>query len=96
MCGCLAAHSCLTLCNPVDCSLPGFSVHGDSPGKNTGVSCHALLQDPYFYSIRSTRMATYVSLLSQKLSIDYDLVLLYIRHLSQTELVNWVEWWSGE
>ena len=20
--------SCLTLCNPMDCSLPGFSVHG--------------------------------------------------------------------
>ena len=26
------------------CSHPGFSAHGDSPGKNTGVSCHALLQ----------------------------------------------------
>ena len=23
---------------------PGPSVHGDSPGKNTGVGCHALLQ----------------------------------------------------
>ena len=28
----------------MDCSLPGASVHGDSPGKNTGVGCHALLQ----------------------------------------------------
>ena len=28
----------------MDCSLPGFSVCGDSPGKNTGVGCHALLQ----------------------------------------------------
>ena len=36
--------SCLTLCNPMDCSPPGSSVHGDSPGKNTGVGCHALLQ----------------------------------------------------
>ena len=35
---------CLTLCNPMDCSLPGSSVHGDSPGKNIGVGCHALLQ----------------------------------------------------
>jgi len=26
------------------CSLPGTSVHGDSPGKTTGVGCHALLQ----------------------------------------------------
>ena len=33
---CLVSQSCLTLCNPMDCSLPGFSVHGDSPGKNTG------------------------------------------------------------
>ena len=40
----LVAQSCLTLCNPIDCSLPGFSVHGDSPGKTTGVGCHALLQ----------------------------------------------------
>ena len=28
----------------MDCILPGSSVHGDSPGKNTGVGCHALLQ----------------------------------------------------
>ena len=29
--------SCLTLCNTVDCGLPGFSVReGGSPGKNTG------------------------------------------------------------
>ena len=30
--------------DPMDCSPPGSSVHGDSPGKNTGVGCHALLQ----------------------------------------------------
>ena len=41
---CLVAQSCLTLCDPMDCSLPGSSVHEDSPGKNTGVGCHALLQ----------------------------------------------------
>ena len=28
----------------MDCDLPGSSVHGDFPGKNTGVGCHALLQ----------------------------------------------------
>ena len=28
----------------MDCSPPGSSVHGDSPGKNTGVGCHFLLQ----------------------------------------------------
>ena len=28
---------CLTLYDPMDCSPPGSSVHGDSQGKNTGV-----------------------------------------------------------
>ena len=32
------------MCDPMDCSPPGSFVHGDSPGKNTGVSCHDLLQ----------------------------------------------------
>ena len=36
--------SCPTLCDPMDCSLPGSSAQWDSPGKNTGVGCHALLQ----------------------------------------------------
>ena len=40
---CLVAQSCLTLCDPMDCSLLGFSVHGASLGKNTGMACHALL-----------------------------------------------------
>ena len=42
---CLVAQSCPTLCDLVDCSPPGSFVHGDSPGKNTGVDCHALLQE---------------------------------------------------
>ena len=44
---CLVAQSCLTLCDPIDFNLLGISVHGDSPGKNTGVCCHALLQGIY-------------------------------------------------
>ena len=44
MCVCLVTLSCPTLCDPMDCSSPGSSVHGDSPGKNTEVGCHALLQ----------------------------------------------------
>ena len=35
----LIAQSCLTLCDPKDCSLPC-----DSSGKNTRVGCHSLLQ----------------------------------------------------
>ena len=28
----------------MDCNLPGSSVYGDSPGKNSGEGCYALLQ----------------------------------------------------
>ena len=41
---CLVTQLCVTVFDTMDCSLPGSSVHGDSPGKNTGVGCHALLQ----------------------------------------------------
>ena len=40
----LVIQLCPILCDTVDCSLPGSSVHGDSPGNNTGVGCHVLLQ----------------------------------------------------
>ena len=37
--GCVHAQLCPSLCNPMDCSPPGSSVHGIFPGKNTGVGC---------------------------------------------------------
>ena len=40
----LGSQLCPTLCKPMDCSPPGSSVHGDSPGKNTGVGSLSLLQ----------------------------------------------------
>ena len=39
----LCAQSCLTLCDPMDCSLQG-SYPWNFPGKNTGVGCHFFLQ----------------------------------------------------
>ena len=47
--GCACVHakslqSYSTLCNPKDCSPLSSSIHGNSPGKITGVGCHALLQ----------------------------------------------------
>ena len=42
---CLVTQWCPALCNPLDYSPSGSSVHGiDSPSKNTGVSWHFLLQ----------------------------------------------------
>ena len=46
-CCCLVAQSCLTLCDPVDCSPPGSSVHGILQARVTGVGCHSLLQRPF-------------------------------------------------
>ena len=44
MCVVKVAQSRPTLCDPIDCRPPRLSAHGDSPGKNTGVGCHALIQ----------------------------------------------------
>ena len=41
LCLCLVVSDSLVT---LGCSLPGSSVHGDSPGKDSGVGCHALLQ----------------------------------------------------
>ena len=39
----LVAQSCSTLCNPMDCSPSGSSVHGIIQAKNTGLGYHFLL-----------------------------------------------------
>ena len=41
---CLVTQLFTTLCDLMECSPPGSSVHGDSPGKNTGLGCYAFLQ----------------------------------------------------
>ena len=48
--------SCLTLCNPIDCSPPGFTRPWDSPGKNTGVGCHCFLQRMIVKSLSRVRL----------------------------------------
>ena len=52
ICVCVCVHtraqslqSFLTLCNAMDRTSPGSSVHGDCPDKNTEVGCSALLQE---------------------------------------------------
>ena len=39
---CFVSQSCPTLCDPMDCSLPGTSVHGGSPGKMTSDVLHSV------------------------------------------------------
>ena len=40
----LVTQSSPTLWDPMNHSPPGSSIHGDPPGKNTEMGCHALLQ----------------------------------------------------
>ena len=54
---CASSLTCVQLCNPMDYSLPGSSVHGDSPGKNTGVGYHALLQGIFLTHGLNTSLA---------------------------------------
>ena len=42
---CLVTSVVFDSLGPMDCSPPGSSVHGESPGKNSGVGCHALLRE---------------------------------------------------
>ena len=41
---CLVLQSCPTLCDPMECSLPGYDCLWDILDKKTGVGCHAFLQ----------------------------------------------------
>ena len=50
---CLVAQSCPTVCNAMDCSLPGSSFYGNSPGKNTEMGCHAAVQGIFLIESRS-------------------------------------------
>ena len=44
LCVCMLIQLCLTLCDPKDCSPDRLLCPWNSPGKNTGVGCHFLLQ----------------------------------------------------
>ena len=90
----------LCLCDPMDCSPAGSSVHEDSPGKNTGVGCHALLQEIFptqgsNLGILHCRWILYHLSHQENLSGDWSSwiefsqwCLLYFR--SQMSPLNWI------
>ena len=81
---CCAVLSCSvvsTVFDPMECSPPGYSVHGDSPGRNTGVGCHALLQGIFPTQESNPHLLHYrqfVYHLSHQGSSDYIYMGLYI------------------
>ena len=75
---CLVAQSCPTLCDPMGCSPPGFSIYGDSPDKNTGVSCHALL--PGIFSIQGLNPGL----------LHCRWILYHLSHQESPRILEWV------
>ena len=60
-CACVCAKSlqwCPSLCDPVDCSPLGSSVHGDSPGKNIAVGFRVLLQGIFLTQIKPSSLTS--------------------------------------
>ena len=77
--------SCPTLCHPIDGSLPG-SHPWDSPGKNTGVGCHFLLQHMKVKS--ESEVAQPCPTLHN--SMDCSLPGPSIHGISQARVLEWV------
>ena len=73
-----------TLFYPMDHNQPGSSVHGDSPSKNTGVGCHALLQ-----GIFPTQRFPTASLLCLLQSSD-SLTLIYLSNIEAVVLRSFI------
>ena len=61
-CVCVSCSVCLTLCDPMDYSLPGFSVPWKSPGQNIRVGNHSFLQ-----RIFPTQESTWMSCIADRL-----------------------------
>ena len=76
----LVAQSCLTLCDPTDSSPPSSSVHWDSPSKNTGVGCHALLQGIFLTQKLNCGLLHFRRILYQQSSQGSPYVLLHINY----------------
>ena len=89
----------------MDCSPPGSSVHGNSPGKNTGVGCHVLLQGIFptqvshvagrFFTVWATRKKKKEREVSQSCltlcnPMDCSLPGFSIHGIFQARILEWV------
>jgi len=77
--------SCPTLCDPIDGSPPG-SCPWDSPGKNTGVGCHFLLQ----WMKMKSESEVAQSCLTLSNPMDCSLPGFSIHGISQVRVLEWV------
>ena len=88
---CLVTQSFLTLCDPVDCGPPSSSVHGDSPGKNTEVGCHAVLQGIFPTQVSRTASGFFTIWAPREALVTYRwilFILLFSSLLSYTVILS--------
>ena len=78
--------SCPTLCDPIDGSPPGSPCPWDSPGKNTGVGCHFLLQ---CMKVKSEREVTQ-SCPTLSDPMDCSLLDSSVHGIFQARVLEWV------
>ena len=71
------AHSCPTLCNSMDCSPPGSSVHGNFLAKNTEAACHFLLQR-IFLTQGLNLCVSYISCIGRQILYQLSHPLVYM------------------
>ena len=74
----LVTQSCLTLCDSMDCKLPGSSLHRDSPGKNTRVGYYVLLQG--FFPIQGSNPGVQ----------HCKWILYHLSHQGSPRILEWV------
>ena len=74
-----------TLCDPVDGSPPRLPHPWDSPGKNTGVGCHFLLQ---CMKVKSESEVAQSSLTLRD-PVDYSLPGSSVHRIFQTKVLEW-------
>ena len=82
----------------MDCSPPGSSVHGDFPGKNTGVGCHFFLQGIFLTQELNPGLLNYKQILYQLsyegsqqglvLVLFFERILKYIRNRLDQKIVT--------
>ena len=89
---CIVAQSYPTLCNPMDCSPPSTFVHGDSPGKSTGVGSHALLQGVFPTQVSHTAGRFFTVWAGTLLYWGLTQIAKHFRNLLALQLLSIVTW----
>ena len=92
------SQSCLTLCNPMDCSLLRLLCPWNFPGKNTGVGSHSILQE-IFPTQKVNQVLLHYRQFLYHLSHQGGLVMVQLEKIRAVSIgmaaTKWVKTWNG-